>query len=125
MFRRNLSIFLALLVVIAMLAACGGGAEPTAAPVPTQPPAAAEPTAVPPTDTPAPAPTDTPMPEATEAIPIDNRRTFLNTRHTRIGTQPQYKTILDELDRVEVPFEQEAWVDALARFVLFTSGDRS
>ncbi len=35
MFRRNLSIILALLVVIAMLAACGGGAEPTAAPVPT------------------------------------------------------------------------------------------
>ena len=70
MFRRNLSIFLALLVVIAMLAACGGGAEPTAAPVPTQPPAAAEPTAVPPTDTPAPAPTDTPMPEATEAMTV-------------------------------------------------------
>jgi hypothetical protein len=24
-----------------------------------------------------------------------------------------------------VPFEEEAWVDALARFVLFTSGGRS
>jgi len=39
-------------------------------------------------------------PEATEGIPIDNLRTFLNTRQTRIGTQPQYKTILDELDRL-------------------------
>ncbi|WP_342037515.1 hypothetical protein [Brevibacterium ammoniilyticum] len=35
------------------------------------------------------------------------------------------EAILDELDRVEVPFEEEAWVDALARFVLFTSGERS
>ena len=35
------------------------------------------------------------------------------------------EAILDELDRVEVPFEEEAWVDALARFVLFTSGGRS
>lgn len=35
------------------------------------------------------------------------------------------EAILDELDRVEVPFEEEAWVDALARFVLFKSGDRS
>lgn len=35
------------------------------------------------------------------------------------------EAILDELDRVEVPFEEEAWVDALARYVLFTSGDRT
>lgn len=35
------------------------------------------------------------------------------------------EAILAELDRVAVPFEEEAWVDALARFVLFTSGDRS
>lgn len=35
------------------------------------------------------------------------------------------EALLDELDRVEVPFEEEAWVDALARYVLFTSGDRS
>lgn len=35
------------------------------------------------------------------------------------------EAILDELDRVEVPFEEEAWVDALARFVLFNSGERS
>jgi hypothetical protein len=34
------------------------------------------------------------------------------------------EALLDELDHVEVPFEQEAWVDALARFVLFTSGGR-
>lgn len=44
------------------------------------------------------------------------------TRHTG---ELDAEAILDELDRVEVPFEQEAWVDALARFVLFTSGDRS
>ncbi len=67
MFRRNLSIILALLVVVSMLAACGGGAEPTAAPVPTQPPAAAEPTAVPPADTPAPEPTAVPEVAPTEA----------------------------------------------------------
>lgn len=30
--------------------------------------------------------------------------------------------VLDELDHVTVPFEQEAWVDALARHVLFASG---
>lgn len=29
------------------------------------------------------------------------------------------QAVLDELERVEVPFEQEAWVDALARFALF------
>lgn len=31
------------------------------------------------------------------------------------------QALLDELDQVEVPFEQEAWVDALARFALFGS----
>lgn len=35
------------------------------------------------------------------------------------------EALLDELDHIEVPFEQEAWVDALARYVLFTSGGRS
>ncbi|WP_043534113.1 hypothetical protein [Actinomyces polynesiensis] len=35
------------------------------------------------------------------------------------------EALLDELDRVEVAFEEEAWVDALARFVLFTSKGRS
>ncbi len=45
MFRRNLSIILALLVVVSMLAACGGGAEPTTAP--TQPPAAVAPNSCP------------------------------------------------------------------------------
>ncbi|SER95948.1 hypothetical protein SAMN05443377_12237 [Propionibacterium cyclohexanicum] len=34
------------------------------------------------------------------------------------------EALLDELDRVEVPFEEEAWVDALARYVLFISGGR-
>ncbi|WP_416442602.1 hypothetical protein AB3K78_09215 [Leucobacter sp. HNU] len=32
---------------------------------------------------------------------------------------------LDELNYVRVPFEQEAWVDALARHILFTKGGRS
>lgn len=35
------------------------------------------------------------------------------------------EALLDELDHIEVPFEQEAWVDALARYVLFASGGRS
>lgn len=30
--------------------------------------------------------------------------------------------LLDELNSVAVPFEQEAWVDALARYALFTRG---
>ena len=29
---------------------------------------------------------------------------------------------LDELNRVRVPLEREAWVDALGRFILFTAG---
>ncbi|RRJ85676.1 hypothetical protein EG850_12195 [Gulosibacter macacae] len=36
-----------------------------------------------------------------------------------------HAAVLDELDRVRVPFEQEAWVDALARHILFASGGRS
>lgn len=35
------------------------------------------------------------------------------------------EAFLDELDHIEVPFEQEAWVDALARYVLFTSGGQA
>jgi len=34
------------------------------------------------------------------------------------------EALLDELDRIEVAFEEEAWVDTLARYVLFTSGGR-
>lgn len=30
---------------------------------------------------------------------------------------------LEELNRVRVPLEREAWVDALGRFILFTAGD--
>lgn len=53
-----------------------------------------------------------------------------NTEHTamqRFATTGAFDTeaLLHELEQIEVPFEQEAWVDALARFVLFTSGGRS
>ena len=52
--RRSMFVFMSLLLVMSMLlAACGGGAEPTAAPVPTEPPAAA-------------APVDTPVPVVEE-----------------------------------------------------------
>lgn len=61
MYRRNWTIVLALLVVASMLlAACGGGAEPTTAPAPTEPPAAAAPTNTPVPAEPAPAPTEPP-----------------------------------------------------------------
>lgn len=68
MSRRNWTVVLGLLIVASMLiAACGGGAEPTAAPAPTEAPAAEAPTEAPaaaaPTDTPVPPPpTDTPVP---------------------------------------------------------------
>ena len=67
MFRRNLSIVLPLLLVASMLlAACGPSATPT--PAPAQPPAAAAPTAVPPTEAPAAAePTAVPPTEAPAA----------------------------------------------------------
>ncbi|GEK80127.1 hypothetical protein [Agrococcus baldri] len=32
---------------------------------------------------------------------------------------------LDEIDDLRVPFEQEAWVDALSRHVIFARGARS
>ncbi|MBC9944192.1 hypothetical protein ICL81_06650 [Leucobacter sp. cx-328] len=35
------------------------------------------------------------------------------------------ESVLDELNDVRVPFEQEAWVDALARHILFTKGGQS
>lgn len=35
------------------------------------------------------------------------------------------EAVLDDLDRIQVPLEEEAWVDALARYVLFTGGGRS
>lgn len=54
MFRKSWLILLILVLAVTMLAACGGSATPTAAPEPTEAPAAA-------------APTDTPVPEPTEA----------------------------------------------------------
>ncbi|WP_405217753.1 hypothetical protein [Agrococcus sp. Ld7] len=32
---------------------------------------------------------------------------------------------LDEIDDLRVPFEQEAWVDALSRYIIFAKGGRS
>lgn len=61
-------------------------------------------------------------------------RTVAATLHDGPGTALEHfattgeldtESILDELDRVEVPFEEEAWVDALARHLLFTRGGRS
>lgn len=67
MSRRNWSIVIALLVVASMLlAACGGGAEPTAAPAPTEAPVAVAPTEAP-TEAPAATEAPTEAPAATEA----------------------------------------------------------
>lgn len=69
-----------------------------------------------------------------EALQVTVARTVAAMLHDRPGTTLERfastgdldaEAILDELDRVEVPFEEEAWVDALARFVLFSSGGRS
>lgn len=64
MYRRNWSIVIALLVVASMLlAACGGSAEPTPVPAPTEAPAA-----VAPTDTPVPPPAEEPAPTEPPAV---------------------------------------------------------
>lgn len=69
-----------------------------------------------------------------EATQVALARTVAGLLHDGPGTalerfaftgELDAEAILDELDRVEVPFEEEAWVDALARYVLFTSGGRS
>ncbi|MCW5859301.1 MAG: extracellular solute-binding protein [Caldilineales bacterium] len=81
MFRRTYLVLFVVLMAALVLAACGGGAAPTATPVPpTEPPAAAPtdtpvpPTAAPPTNTPVPAPTDTPAPAGTLRIWADDTR---------------------------------------------------
>ncbi|RME45784.1 MAG: maltose ABC transporter substrate-binding protein [Chloroflexi bacterium] len=58
MIRRNWLVLVVVLLAAAILAACGGRAEPTATPVP-------EPTKAEPTPTPVPKPTDTPVPQPT------------------------------------------------------------
>lgn len=69
-----------------------------------------------------------------EALQVAFARTVAAMLHDGPGTALERfaftgdldaEALLDELDRVEVPFEEEAWVDALARYVLFTSGGRS
>ena len=68
MSRRNWSIVIALLVVASMLlAACGGGAEPTAAPAPTAVPVAEAPTEAPA----AVAPTEAPVVEVPTEAPTE------------------------------------------------------
>ncbi|MDQ4213754.1 hypothetical protein [Microbacterium capsulatum] len=39
--------------------------------------------------------------------------------------QLDQQACLDELNQLRVPFEQEAWIDAFGRFVLFSAGGRS
>lgn len=81
MFRRTYLVLFVVLMAALVLAACGGGAAPTATPVPpTEPPAAAPtdtpvpPTEVPPTNTPEPAPTEPPAPAGTLRIWADDTR---------------------------------------------------
>lgn len=70
MSRRNWSIVIALLVVASMLlAACGGGAEPTAAPAPTEAPVAEAPTEAPVVEEPTVAPTEAPAAEEPTVAP--------------------------------------------------------
>lgn len=67
--RRNLVILLSIAILVALVAACGGGATPEAE-QPTEAPAAAQPTEAPaeqPTEAPAEEPTEAPAEEPTEA----------------------------------------------------------
>ena len=58
---RSRSVWVLLLIVVLVLAGCGGGSEPTEAPTPTEAPAPTEP----PAPTEAPTPTEAPEPTAT------------------------------------------------------------
>ena len=73
---------------------------------------------------------DLPRSEQQKALARIIAGAIANTEHTamqRFATTGAFDTeaLLHELEQIEVPFEQEAWVDALARFVLFTSGGRT
>jgi hypothetical protein len=69
-----------------------------------------------------------------EAQAVTLARIIAATLHDGKGTalerfaatgELQHEAALNELNYARVPFEQEAWVDALARHILFTVGDRS
>ncbi len=82
MSRRNWSIVIALLVVASMLlAACGGGAEPTAVPAATEAPAAAAPTEAPAAE----APTEAPVAEEPTEAPVAEEPTMAPTEAPATG----------------------------------------
>ena len=69
-----------------------------------------------------------------EARGIAVARIIAATLHDGAGTALEHfaatghldaESVLNELNDVCVPFEQEAWVDALARHILFSKGGQS
>lgn len=69
-----------------------------------------------------------------EAQAVTLARVIAATLHGGTGTalerfaatgKLQHEAALNELNHVRVPFEQEAWVDALARHIILTAGGTS